>query len=66
MLAHSPLVIEYDPDKTGRVLKFHIGFTRALDSYTGWFNLKVNGKEYESIPLLREDPRRQQHGQDVF
>ena len=66
MLARQPLVIEYDPQKTGKAFKFQIGFTRALDSYTGWFHLKVNGQQYEQITLLREHSTQQLASEDVF
>ena len=52
-------MINYDPEKTGKALRLEIGFTRALNSFTGWFTLKVNGQNYDDVKLFVEEKKRQ-------
>ena len=54
-LVKEPILINYDPNKTGKILRLEIGFTRALNSFTGWFTLKANGQSYDDIQLFYDD-----------
>ena len=58
-LVKEPILINYDPEKTGRALRLEIGFVRALNSFTGWFTLKVNGQNYDDVKLFVEEKKRQ-------
>ena len=58
-LVKEPILINYDPEKTGKALRLEIGFTRALNSFTGWFALKVNGQNYDDVKLFVEEKKRQ-------
>ena len=61
-LTKEPIILSYDHNNeeenqegnSSKRLKFELGFTRALNSHTGWFHLKVNGEDYDQIMLLPE------------